>query len=146
MPDTSDSTVSARRFRARALSTTGLVSLICMCLGAGPVQAGGLYVNEFATPSMGTAGAGAQAWADDAATAWHNAAGMTRIDGNDVTLGAGIGSIDAEFDTDPGTPFGGGDGGDAGSLVPLLGTYGVYSATEDLKFGVGIYSISAALD
>ena len=104
MREPSDLADAARRFRGRALSTTSLVSLICMCLGSGPAQTGGLYVNEFATPSMGTAGAGAQAWADDAATAWHNAAGMTRIDGNEVTLGAGIGSIDAEFDTDPGTP------------------------------------------
>jgi len=98
MPETSDSAVSARRFRARALSTTGLVSLICMCLGAGPVQAGALYVNEFATPSMGTAGAGAQAWADDAATAWHSASGMTRIDSNEVILGVGIYSISAALD------------------------------------------------
>ncbi len=144
MPVNRNAAFADRRFRARALSTTRLVSLICMCLGAGAAQAGGLYVNEFATPSMGTAGAGAQAWADDAATAWHNSAGMTRIDGNEVTLGAGIGIIDTEFDADPGTPFGGGNGGDAGSLVPLLGTYGVYSASEDLKFGVGIYSISGA--
>jgi long-chain fatty acid transport protein len=45
-------------------------------------RAGGLYLNEFATPSMGTAGAGAQAWADNASTAFFNPAGMTQLDGN----------------------------------------------------------------
>ena len=34
--------------------------------------AGGLFINEFGTPSMGTAGAGAQAWGDDASTSLHN--------------------------------------------------------------------------
>lgn len=125
-------------------SSAAVLTITCMALGAGAAQAGGLYLNEFATPSMGTAGAGAQAWANDAATAWHNAAGMTRIEGNEVTFGAGIGSVDVEFEADPTTPFGGGNGGDAGDLVPLLGTYGVYSASDDLKFGVGIFSVSGA--
>ena len=124
-----------------------VLTFICICLGAGTAHAGGLYVNEFATTSMGTAGAGAEAWANDASTTWHNPAGMTRIEGREVTVGAGIGIIDVEFDADSDTPFGGGNGGDAGDLVPLLGTYGVFSATEDLKFGVGIFSVSgAALD
>ena len=39
--------------------------------------AGGLYINEFGTPSMGVAGAGANAVASDASTSFHNAAGMT---------------------------------------------------------------------
>lgn len=43
--------------------------------------AGGLYINEFGTPSMGTAGAGTNAVAIDASTAFHNPAGMTRING-----------------------------------------------------------------
>ena len=41
--------------------------------------AGGLYLNEFGTPSMGVAGAGANAVASDASTSFHNPAGMTRI-------------------------------------------------------------------
>jgi long-chain fatty acid transport protein len=72
---------------------------------------------------------------------------MTRIEGNELSLGAGIGSIDAEFDPDPDTPFSGGDGGDGAGLVPILGTYGVLSVTEDLKLGLGLFSVSgAALD
>lgn len=36
--------------------------------------AGGLYISEFGTPSMGVASAGAQAVASDASTAFHNPA------------------------------------------------------------------------
>jgi len=43
--------------------------------------AGGLYLNEFGTTAMGTAGAGSAAYANDASTSFHNPAGMTRIDG-----------------------------------------------------------------
>lgn len=109
-------------------------------------HAGGLYINEFATPSMGTAGAGAEAWANDASTgfALHNPAGMTRLEGNQVSLGFGIGKADAEFDADPGTPFGPGNGGNAGSLIPLLGSHGVLSLTEDLKVGMSVFSLAGA--
>jgi long-chain fatty acid transport protein len=112
-------------------------------------HAGGLYINEFATPSMGTAGAGAEAWANDASTAFafQNPAGMTRLEGHQISLGAGIGKIDAEFDANSNTPFGGGNGGDAGGLVPILGSHGVLSVTDDLKLGMSVFSVSgAALD
>jgi long-chain fatty acid transport protein len=112
-------------------------------------MAGGLYLNEFATPSMGTAGAGQEAYANDASTnfALHNPAGMTRLDGNQVSLGAGLVVGDTKFDPDASTPFGGGDGGNQAGLAPLLGSHGVYSITDDLKLGMSVFSISgAALD
>ena len=45
----------------------------------GTARAGGLYLTEFGTPSLGTAGAGAPAGTDDASTATHNPAAMTRL-------------------------------------------------------------------
>ena len=63
-----------------------------------PVVAGGLYLREAATPSMGTASAGDQAWAHDASTAFHNPAGMTLLDGDQFMVGAGIVSSTVEFD------------------------------------------------
>ena len=56
-------------------------------------SAGGLYLNEFGTPSMGVAGAGANAVANDASTSFHNAAGMTRIKG----IPLAISSLKASF-------------------------------------------------
>lgn len=129
-----------------------VVALVVTChswLSASEAQAGGLYINEFATPSMGTAGAGAEAWANDASTAFalHNPAGMTRVEGHQLSLGAGAGQFDVEFDADSSTPFAGGNGGDAGGFVPLLGSHGVLSLTEDLKVGMSVFSVAgAALD
>ena len=61
---------------------TLVISLVCagVLMVAPVVQAGGLYISEFMTPTMGTASAGANAVASDASTVLHNAAGMTRLD------------------------------------------------------------------
>jgi long-chain fatty acid transport protein len=126
-----------------------LLGLLLVVGGTSSALAGGLYLNEFATPSMGVAGAGAEAVANDASTnfAFHNPAGMTRLDGHSVSLGAGLLLSDTQFDTDSDTPFSGGDGGDQGSLAPLMGSHGVLSVTDDLKLGMSMFSVSgAALD
>ena len=64
------------------LITSTLLILPCIS------RAGGLYLNELGTPSMGVAGAGANAVTSDASTSFHNAAGMTRIKGNEL-MGTG---------------------------------------------------------
>jgi len=110
----------------------------------GDTLAGGLYLNEFATPSMGTAGAGSGAWANDASTALHNPAGMTRIDGKELMLGAGFVYVDAKFDPAPDTPHDGGNGGSAGGTVPFGGIFYAQSISDDLSFGINLSSPSAA--
>ncbi len=108
--------------------------------------AGGLYLNEFATPSMGTAGAGAEALADNVSTsfAFHNPAGMTRLEGHRLQLGAGALYADVKFDADSNTHFSGGNGGDAGGWAPLIGSHGMVSATDDLKFGFSTFTVAGA--
>jgi long-chain fatty acid transport protein len=126
-----------------------LFGLILLAGSYSAAMAGGLYLNEFATPSMGAAGAGQEAVANDASTnfAFHNPAGMTRLDGNQVAVGAGVLVGDTKFDTDADTPFDGGNGGDQAGFAPLLGSHGVWSVTDDLKLGMSVFSISgAALD
>ena len=93
--------------RAIGRSFLGLLLVAGVYSSAG---AGDLYLNEFATPSMGVAGAGQEAIANDASTdfAFHNPAGMTRLEGHSIALGAGPLQGDTEFDTDPDTPFDGG--------------------------------------
>jgi long-subunit fatty acid transport protein len=66
--------------------------------------AGGLYLSEFGTPSMGVAGAGSQAVASDASTAWHNPAGMTRLDGKQLMFTGGVLKAMVKFDRDSDTP------------------------------------------
>jgi hypothetical protein len=71
--------------RISVLFVVGSVFLISSTTAA---IAGGLYINEFGTSAMGTAGAGAHAYANDASTAFHNPAGMTRIEGRQLSAGA----------------------------------------------------------
>ncbi len=126
-----------------------LFGLILLAGSYSTAMAGGLYLNEFATPSMGVAGAGQEAVANDASTnfAFHNPAGMTRLDGHQVSLGAGVLQGDTKFDADASTPFAGGNGGDQAGFAPLVGSHGVLSVTDDLKFGMSVVSVSgAALD
>lgn len=112
---------------------------------AAPALAGGLYINEFATPSLGTAGAGAQAWADNASIAFFNPAGMTRLEGKELMLGGGLIYTDIKFDPASDTPVAGGDGGNAGSLAPLINAFYVHSLSNNLKFGIDLISISASV-
>jgi long-chain fatty acid transport protein len=107
--------------------------------------AGGLYISEFGTPSMGVASAGAQAAASDASTSFHNPAGMTRLNGKQLMVTGGLLYSTVKFDPDSDTPIPGGDGGDAGGLAPLLGAFYVHSLTDDLKLGANIISITGAV-
>jgi long-chain fatty acid transport protein len=107
--------------------------------------AGGLYLNEFGTSSMGTAGAGAQAYANDASTAFHNPAGMTRIDGRQFGAAAGLIYADIKFNPDADTPIPGGDGGSAGGFAPLVGSHYVHSVSDKLKLGMNVVAISGAV-
>ena len=133
----------------RAPLRTSFLGLMLVAGGSSSAAAGALYLNEFATPSMGVAGAGQEAVAEDASTnfAFHNPAGMTRLKGHSVSLGAGLLVGKTKFDTDSDTPFSGGNGGNQAGLAPLLGSHGVLSVTDDLKLGMSLFSISgAALD
>lgn len=109
--------------------------------------AGGLWLNEFGTPSMGVAGAGSAAVASDASTTLHNPAGMTRISGKELMGSAGLIYSTVEFDPDSDTPVAGSDGGDAGSAAPLLGGFYTHSLNDRWKLGASVISLSgAALD
>jgi len=109
--------------------------------------AGGLYLNEFGTPSMGVAGAGASAVASDASTSFHNPVGMTRIKGEELMGTAGFLKATVKFDEDADTPVPGGDGGNAGGYAPIIGGFYTHSLSDKWKLGANLITISgAALD
>jgi long-chain fatty acid transport protein len=122
-----------------------LTLALAACLAAGSARAGGLYINEFATPSMGTASAGAQAVATDASTTFHNAAGMTRLEGHQLLTGFGGVVSDVQFDPDDFTPVPGNDGGQQGSFAPIAGLYYVHSISDRFKIGADLNAISGAV-
>ena len=67
-------------FSLRVLPWTSMLSVCALLsLSSTPSWAGGLYITEFGTPSMGVANAGAGALANDSSIAWHNPAGMTHL-------------------------------------------------------------------
>ena len=121
-----------------------LCSSALLCLLASPSWAGGLYITEFGTPSTGVAHAGASAVANGASTAWHNPAGMTRVDGTQLMGVTGLLIPNVKFDPDSDTPIAGGDGGQAGAPAPLLGTSIVHSLTDNLKFGFALGALAGA--
>jgi len=107
--------------------------------------AGGLYLNEFGTPSMGVAGAGANAVASDASTSFHNPAGMTRIKSKELMVTAGLLNSIVKFDQDSDTPVPGGNGGDAGGPGPIIGGFYVHSLSDRWKLGANLVTISGAV-
>lgn len=137
-----------RRRLALNFCVARLIALAVFIGLPGTSWAGGLYLNEFNSPSMGVAGAGAQAVAVDASTAWHNPAGMTRLDGNQLMGGTGLlyGGVEFESDKPPAIP--GNDGGEAmAAPAPLITGFYSHSLSDDLKVGIGLLSLSgAALD
>jgi len=98
------------------------------------VQAAGLWLYEQGTPDVGTASAGMVSRAQDAATAFANPAGMTRLQGSQLMIGVQPIYTDIKADVDVAT-FGGGDGGNAGGFVPSGGVFYVHSLSQDLKLG-----------
>ena len=98
-------------------------------------RAGGLYLNEFGTPSMGVAGAGANALANDASTSFHNPAGMTRLEKSELLVGIQPLYLHAEFSPDPNTTTSGSDG-DASTWLPAGGLYYVHNLMPKLKVGI----------
>lgn len=117
---------------------------LAAALVASPASAGGLYLQEFMTPNMGTAAAGAQARADSAATAFENVAGMTQLKHSELMVGAGLGISNVRFDPDDNTPVAGGNSGQAGSPFPVFSLNYVHKITEDLAAGLGLISVSGS--
>jgi long-chain fatty acid transport protein len=112
----------------------GLTALTLMLQGMS-AEAAGLWLYEMGTPDVGTASAGMASRAEDAATAFANPAGMTRLTGSQLMVGVQPIYSDVKFDTQSAT-FGGGNGGNAGGLTPTGSLSYVHSVSNDLKLGV----------
>lgn len=112
---------------------------IALCSTALPfaANAGGLLLYEVGTADIGLASAGYSARAQDAATAFTNPAGMTRLKGTQVLLGAQALYGDLSFSPDSRTSAGLGneDGGNPLGWFPGGGLFITHSITPDLAVG-----------
>jgi long-chain fatty acid transport protein len=112
---------------------------------SGLASAAGFALIEQSGSGMGNAFAGAAATAEDASTIFFNPAGMSLLEGKQITVGGHLIDLSAKF-TNSGSskpaaivtnPLGG-DGGDAGDLAVVPNFYFVMPIGEQLRFGVGV--------
>jgi long-chain fatty acid transport protein len=103
---------------------------------AGSSLAGGLYLYEIGTEDLGLANAGSAARAQDAATVATNPAGMTRLDGKQLSLGAQVLYGDVSYELN--NPELEGPGNVVGWL-PAASSFYSQSISDDLKVGVALY-------
>ena len=113
---------------------TGSCAALALGICNVPAHSAGLWLYEQGTPDVGTASAGMVSRAQDAATAFANPAGMTRLQGSQLMVGVQPIYTDIKSDVDVAT-FGGGNGGNAGGFVPSGGLFYVHSLSPDLKLG-----------
>jgi long-chain fatty acid transport protein len=121
------------------MKNTLLATLLIMFSSA--AFAGGLYVGEFGQPNMGASGAGAQAIAEDASTAFQNPAGIMFLENkNDVlvTVMAVDSSIKFSVRQPPTSISPATNGGDAGSTMPAGGAFWTRKLGSEDKFGFGL--------
>ncbi len=118
---------------------TASLAALALALPVIPAQAAGLWLYEMGTPDVGTASAGMASRAEDAATAFANPAGMTRLNESQLMIGIQPIYADVKFDTEVAT-FGGGNGGNAGGLIPTGSLSYVNSLSDEWKLGVTVGS------
>ena len=111
------------------------IPLLTALLLASSAWAGGLYLYELGNPEVGLAAAGWSARAQDAATAYTNPAGMTRLDRSELLVGVQPTYLNVEFSPDSKTTTTGSDG-DASTWLPAGGLYYVHNLAPDLRLGV----------
>lgn len=130
-------------FKMRTLATCiGLIGSVGIAHGAG------FNLLEQNASGLGTAYAGSAAIADNASTIYFNPAGMTRLPGLNISLGAnligpsfkfendGNSSLPTAFRTNPGVQLGG-NGGNAGGWGFVPNMYLSYQATDRVYLGLG---------
>jgi long-chain fatty acid transport protein len=117
----------------------GALTALILMLPGQPAHAAGLWLYEMGTPDVGTASAGMASRAGDAATAFANPAGMTRLGQSQLMVGVQPIYSKIKFDADQAT-FGGDNGGNAGGLAPTGSLSYVHSVSNDLKLGATLGS------
>src|SRR6185437_5271657 len=119
--------------------TAGLAGLLGI---TGAAHAAGFALREGTSDSMGNAFAGGSAKAYDAGTTYTNPAGMVRLNWNEIDAGLNILAPSSEFSgqnfVGPGVVTLGSQGGNVTPPAITGSTFGVWSYSPDLKFGLAV--------
>jgi long-chain fatty acid transport protein len=128
------------QIKQSVLTCTVAAALAAM---SGAVSASGFALLEQNASGLGDAFAGGAASAEDASTIFFNPAGMSQLQGKQISVGVSAIKPSAKF-SDNGASAGavlqtpGGDGGDAGSLAWLPNVYFSMEVNPALHVGLGI--------
>lgn len=115
-------------------------------IGAVSTSAGGLWLNEYGSPAMGRARAGAEAGVDDASTVLHNPATMTRLNKEQWMLTGTLIDSKAEFELErSGFIAGNDEGDDAGGLSPGASAFYVKPIDEHWNWGLSFGGAAGAV-
>jgi long-chain fatty acid transport protein len=143
LPDGTGTETSMRPFPSDRGALRAIVTVALVGGAAGPACAGGLLLYEVGTADVGLAAAGYAARAQDAATAFTNPAGMTRLEGTQVVAGGQLMWLNQRFSIGSGTSpgLGDNDGGRAvgwSGFVPGGGLFVSHALNPDLRVGLSI--------
>ena len=134
-----------RKSRFRRGAMAAVIFSLTQVSAAGTALAGGfsLFV-ESGAAAVGNAQAGSAALAEDASTVFFNPAGLTRLEGRQLSMVASAVGPSANFSNSGSTsaisslPLTGGDGGDAGSWAFVPAGFYAMDVAPRLKFGLGL--------
>ncbi len=118
-----------------ALPSVSLLALCCSPL----VQAGGLMLYEVGSDNTGLVNAGAAARAQGPSTIASNPAGLSYLQGTQVSAGAQLLYGDVGFNRDSSTTTSGGNGGNALPLTPGASMFVSHQLDEQWSIGFGSY-------
>lgn len=139
--------VGGRSCDAPKLRVRAAAAVLAACVAAphSDALAAGYAVGQESVTGMGVAYAGGAAAANDVSTVFYNPAGLTRIGGSQVIWGGASIFPSIQFREQnstlfDGTTISGGEGGNGGQNALIPHFYGVYTASNGIKYGLGINS------
>jgi len=121
----------------------GVLTLVCFLLFSGSAFAAGFALIEQSVKGLGNAFAGGAAIADDPSTVFFNPAGMTRLEGTQVTGAVHVIMPSTKFQKSSatnvaGADFTGGNGGQGGVVGYAPNFYMTHSYNSGLSVGLGL--------
>ncbi|MGH8352798.1 MAG: OmpP1/FadL family transporter [Pseudomonas sp.] len=111
----------------------------CPLLGSGLAQAGGLTLYELGTDDVGLANAGTAARAQGPSTIAYNPAGLSFLEGTQITAGAQLLHSNLAFDRDSSPQTAGDDSGDILPWVPGGSFFASQRLDNQWSVGFGAY-------
>lgn len=125
---------------------TAIAAAGMMGLASTPVYGASFQILEQSTSRLGTAFSGTASIADDPSTAFFNPAGMTQLDGRQITVAGHLILVESEFDDENSTAAAGtalqrplgGNAGETDELGFVPNLYYVQPLSERWRVGLGI--------